>query len=110
IPPAFSEDLNRGRPSTVQVLLNAMNANTASIGQGYVLGVVASYNQARASAVQSTIREVAGPRARRGVALLRTALLYNPGGVSTWFLVTGLFGTLLIMNGTITASTTMVKE
>ena len=50
------------------------------------------------------------PAAHRGVALLHPALLYNPGGVSTWFLVTGLLGTLLIMNGTITASTTMVKE
>src|SRR5262245_37908678 len=47
---------------------------------------------------------------RRGLALLRSTLLYNPGGVSTWFIVTGLFGVLLIMNGTITASTTMVKE
>lgn len=110
IPSEFSRDLNRGRPTTVQVILNAMNANTASIGQGYVLGVVANYNQTRAVAVQSATRQVSGPRARRGMALLRTALLYNPGGVSTWFIVTGLFGTLLIMNGTVTASTTMVKE
>ena len=51
-----------------------------------------------------------GPRPRAGRALLHPALLYNPGGVSTWFIVTGLLGTLLIMNGTITASTTMVKE
>jgi ABC-2 type transport system permease protein len=109
IPPDFSRDLTRGRPTTVQVILNGMNANTASIGQGYVLGVVASYNQSRAATVQATARQVAGP-ARRGLALLRTALLYNPGGVSTWFIVTGLFGTLLIMNGTMTASTTMVKE
>ncbi len=110
IPSEFARDLNRGRPTTVQVLLNAMNANTASLGQGYVRGVVAGYNQTRASAVQPSVRQVAGPRPRRGVALLRTALLYNPGGVSTWFIVTGLFGTLLIMNGTVTASTTMGKE
>src|SRR4029077_20774516 len=34
-----------GRPATVQVLLNAMNSNTATIGQGYAQGVIASYNQ-----------------------------------------------------------------
>ena len=31
---ASREDLQRGRPVTVQLLLNAMNANTAAIAQG----------------------------------------------------------------------------
>jgi len=31
--------------ATVQVLLNAMNSNTATIGEGYAQGVIASYNQ-----------------------------------------------------------------
>src|SRR5206468_4726549 len=62
-------------------------------------------------AVQATTVPVAGGQpSRRAVALLHPTMLYNPGGVSTWFIVTGLFGILLIMNGTITASTTMVKE
>lgn len=112
IPPDFSRDLNRGRQATIQVLLNAMNANTAAISQGYVQGVVAGFNQAAgADRVRPEVSAVAGARpAGWGRALLRSTLLYNPGGVSTWYLVTGLFGTLLIMNGTITASTTMVKE
>jgi ABC-2 type transport system permease protein len=38
------------------------------------------------------------------------AFLYNPGLVTSWFVVTGLLGMLLIMIGSITASTTMVKE
>ena len=60
--------------------------------------------------MQSSVQNPAAVPSRRGVALLRPTLLYNPGGVTTWFIVTGLFGILLIMNGTITASTTMVKE
>ena len=110
IPPDFARDLNRGRSSTIQVLLNAMNANTASISQGYVQGVVQSFNATRSAPVQSATTRVRGPAARQGNAVLRPALWYNPGGVSTWFIVTGLLGTLLIMNGMITASTTMVKE
>src|SRR5436309_4050022 len=112
IPADFARDLHRGRSTTIQVLLNAMNANSAAISQGYVQGVVQGYNQTiRPAAVQPAVTEVAGGRpARRGVALLHPTLLYNPGGVTTWFIVTGLFGVLLIMNGTITASTTMVKE
>src|SRR5262245_57524805 len=110
VPTDFARDLNRGRPTTIQVLLNAMNANTAAISQGYVQGVVQSFNATRPTVVQPSITRVQGPPSRRGVALLHPALMYNPGGVSTWFIVTGLLGTLLIMNGTITASTTMVKE
>lgn len=112
VPPDFARDLHRGQPATVQVLLNAMNANTAAISQGYVQGVIQSFNMTvRPAVVRSETRQVAGGSpVRRGMALLRSTLLYNPGGVTTWFVVTGLFGVLLIMNGTITASTTMVKE
>ena len=112
IPPDFARDLERGRQTTIQVLLNAMNANTAAISQGYVQGVVAGYNQTRQmTAVQPSVRRVPDTQAtRRGRALIHPTLFYNPGGVTTWFIVTGLFGTLLIMNGTMTASTTMVKE
>jgi ABC-2 type transport system permease protein len=109
IPPDFARDLARGRPTTIQVLLNAMNANTASISQGYVLGVVQGFNATRPAPVQASSTQVPGPP-RSGVARLVSALFFNPGGVTTWFIVTGLLGTLLIMNSTMTASTTMVKE
>lgn len=111
IPADFASDLNRGRSSTIQVLLNAMNANTAAISQGYVQGVVQSYNQTMGrGAVRSAMQRLRRPPGGQGLMRVRPTLLYNPGGVTTWFFVTGLFGTLLIMNGTITASTTMVKE
>jgi ABC-2 type transport system permease protein len=110
IPADFARDLDRGRPTTVQVLLNAMNANTAAISQGYVQGVIQGFNATRQGDVRSSPVQMQGPATRRGFAFLHPALLYNPGGVSTWFIVTGLLGTLLLMNGSITASTTMVKE
>ncbi len=42
IPYDYARDLRRGDPVTVQVILNAMNSNTATIGQGYAQGVIAS--------------------------------------------------------------------
>jgi ABC-2 type transport system permease protein len=111
IPYDFARDLERGRMVTVQVLLNAMNANTAAISQGYIQGVVQSFNQTlRQPAVRMALQPTQTSASTRGVALLHPTLLYNPGGVTTWFIVTGLLGVLLLMNGTITASTTMVKE
>jgi ABC-2 type transport system permease protein len=38
----YARDLQRGWPTTVQFLLNAINANTATIGQGYAEGVIQS--------------------------------------------------------------------
>jgi ABC-2 type transport system permease protein len=40
VPYDFARRQARGRPVTVQVLLNAANANTAQISQGYVEGAV----------------------------------------------------------------------
>jgi len=87
----------RERPATVQVLLNAANANTAQIAQGYVEGAVARLN-----------RDAAGARA--APVELRAAFLYNPGLVNAWFIVTGVFGTLIVLNGSLVSAATMIRE
>jgi ABC-2 type transport system permease protein len=112
IPFDYAKDLQRGTPVTVQFLLNAMNANTAAIAQGYAEGVIQSYNRTLAGAgLHATFRQFAAPDlSRRGTARLSTAFLYNPGLVGSWFVVTGIFGLLLILNGSIVAATSMVKE
>ena len=63
IPSDFARDLDRGRSSTIQVLLNAMNANTAAISQGYVQGVVQSFNATRPVVVQPAMTRIEGGRA-----------------------------------------------
>ncbi len=112
IPYDFDRDLQRGRATTVQVLLNAMNANTAAISQGYIEGVIQAYNRTLlAGGLRADFRRIAAPEVgRRGQALLRPAFLYNPGLVDSWFIVTGVFGLLVILNGSLVASGAMVKE
>jgi ABC-2 type transport system permease protein len=97
VPYDFARLRARGRPVTVQVLLNAANANTAQIAQGYVEGAVAFLN-----------RDLVGARA--APVELRPALLYNPGLVNSWFIVTGVFGTLIILNGSLVSAATMIRE
>jgi ABC-2 type transport system permease protein len=41
---------------------------------------------------------------------VRPAFLYNPGLVNTWFIVTGVFGTLIILNGSLVSGATMIRE
>src|SRR5579863_6718861 len=112
IPFTYAKDLQRGRPVTVQLLLNAMNANTAAIAQGYAEGVIQTYNAGLPTSglhskfTQITVSDIS----HRGLARLSGAYLYNPGLVASWFVVTGIFGLLLVMNGAMVASTSMVKE
>jgi len=111
IPYEFAHDVRRGTPVDVQLLLNAANANTATIAQGYAEGVIMSYNQALATqGIRPKTRIVSGAASERGLATTVTAFLYNPGLVNAWFIVTGTFGVLLILNGSLVASTAMVKE
>ena len=109
IPYRYARDLQRGASTTVQVLLNAMNANTATIGNGYVQGVIESYNRSLSRGPGSA----AGGGAlasRRAQVRLTPAFLYNPGLVDAWFIATGVFGLLLILNSSLIASAAMVKE
>src|SRR5258706_9876030 len=45
IPPEFSRDLAKGRQATVQFVLNAMDANTATVAKTYAEGVVSAYGR-----------------------------------------------------------------
>src|SRR5580700_7385049 len=61
VPHEFGRDLRRGTPVDVQILLNAANANTATIAQGYAEGVILSYNQTLAAeGIRPKIRTVSG--------------------------------------------------
>jgi len=112
IPYDYARNLARGRNATIQVLLNAMNANTATISQGYAEGVIQSYNAIlRTQGITPTVRSIATTNpAERGRIFLRPDYLFNPGLIDSWFIVTGVFGLLLILNSSFVASAAMVKE
>ncbi len=112
MPYDFAKELQRGRPVDIQVLLNAVNANTATIGQGYAEGLVAAYNQSLATGGirPRFVTPPAAAASQRGMLTAVTAFLYNPGLVNAWFIVTGTFGVLLILNGSLVAATAMIRE
>ena len=113
IPYDFARDLGRGRQTSVQIFLNAVNANTAAVGQGYAETILETYNQKRHGQGSVHVEFTSTPNgnvARRGGVNLIPAFLFNPGLVSSWFIVTGTFGVLLILNGSLISSTAMIKE
>ena len=89
-----------------------MNANTATISQAYAEGVIQSYNgNLRNLGVRAQVTQVAAAEiSRPGRVQLAPSFLYNPGLVDSWFVATGVFGLLLILNSSIVASAAMVKE
>jgi ABC-2 type transport system permease protein len=111
IPYDFARDMHRGRQITIQFILNAVDANTAAIGQGYAEGVLGRYNGVLTSqGIRPQVRTIAADASRKGAVNLKPAFLFNPGLVTSWFIVTGTFGTLLILNGSLVSSSAMVKE
>src|SRR5258708_1462725 len=87
-----------------------MNANTATISRAYAEGVIQSYNSGlRGKGIR--VQTFSGmDLARRGQVQLQPAFLYNPGLVDSWFIVTGVFGLLLILNSSLVSSAAMVRE
>jgi ABC-2 type transport system permease protein len=112
VPYPFAREIRRGRTIDIQIILNAANANTATIGQGYAAGLIQAYNAKLAREGVRPVFQSAGalPIAKTGSVTPVTAFLYNPGLVNAWFIVTGTFGVLLILNGSLVASTAMIKE
>jgi ABC-2 type transport system permease protein len=96
----------------VQFLLNATNANTATIARAYAEGVLQSYNSGlMQQGIRLQVQPVAADSlARRGMVALQPAFLFNPGLVDSWFIVTGVLGLLLILNSSIVSSAAMVRE
>jgi ABC-2 type transport system permease protein len=112
IPYDYARSLYRGRPTTVQVLLNAVNANTATISQSYIEGVIQRYNAGLPSqGIHADFRQPGAVQlSRRGQVAVIPAFLYNPGLVDSWFVVTGVIALLLILNSSLVASTAMIRE
>jgi ABC-2 type transport system permease protein len=99
IPYDYARDLYRGQVAQVQFLLNGTNANTAEIAQGYASEVISVEN------LRSLHVLGAG-----GPIVLMPAFLNNPGLVGSWFMVCGVLGMLMILNGSMLCSTMMIKE
>src|ERR1700689_965781 len=73
IPYDYTRNLQRGRTANVQFLLNAMNANTATMAQAYAEGVIQTYSRGLpAEGIHTTFQQVPATQvSRRGTVLLQ---------------------------------------
>jgi ABC-2 type transport system permease protein len=118
IPRDFAEKRARHETVEVQLLVDAVNANTATIAGGYAARIIASLNQkivlsqpARQPPTTDgeTVSLTTHP-ANRAVVTPHLTLLYNPGLKSAWFITTGMIGLLLVLQGSVVSSASLVRE
>jgi ABC-2 type transport system permease protein len=115
VPSDFSRKLGRGETVDVQTVVDAVDANTAQIAQGYLAMSVEDYN-ARRSTVPNprTSRRLiliaAHPPPPPGAPDVQAAYFYNPGLVTSWHYVTGVMSIIMFINASLVASALAVKE
>jgi ABC-2 type transport system permease protein len=116
IPTDFSRTLRRGQTADVQVVIDAVDANTAQIAQGYLELALQAYNNetlgtpVSGSRRRLTLLTATHPAPPPGTPDVRPAYLYNPGLVTSWHYVTGVMSIIMFINASLVASALAVKE
>src|SRR5262245_14078783 len=119
IPTDFARTLARGQTADVQVVIDAVDANTAQIAQGYLRMALEDYNSgggggggvpaAKYRGGRTLVRS-AHPSPPPGAPDVQPAYLYNPGLVTSWHYVTGVMSIIMFINASLVASALAVKE
>jgi ABC-2 type transport system permease protein len=95
IPTDFARSLDRGETAHVQVVIDAVDANTAQIAQGYLQRALDEYN-----ASGGVIR----------VADINPKRTLNRAAHPAWHYVTGVMSIIMFINASLVASALAVKE
>ncbi|MGH9386795.1 MAG: ABC transporter permease, partial [Vicinamibacterales bacterium] len=114
IPAGFARDLEMLRPTTVQVVIDGDNANTASTAMGYARAIVGNFSAAR-------LVDVAPRRMASGSTPVPTApapfpitaeprIWYNPSLKSALFLVPGLIAYISMITAVVSTALSVVRE
>jgi len=98
IPPDFDRLISQGKRAPVQLILDAVDANTAGIAQGYATQMINAYSLKLAS---HKIEQPVSPQ---------ITYIYNPGLITSWFFVPGVMGLVLGLTGSLVSSVSLVKE
>jgi ABC-2 type transport system permease protein len=109
-PPGFGADLQRGRPTTIQALIDGTNPNVAGIAQTTLLQYFGERSLALAAeriSRQAAALERAAPQPEIS---LSTRIYYNPRLRSPLFMVPGVAATVLLIVTTILTALGITKE
>jgi ABC-2 type transport system permease protein len=105
LPQDLSRNIYSGKEAKIQILVEGVNANTASVVSNYM-------NIASATFSQQITREILAVKGREAVIpiILEPRFWFNPDLNSTKYLIPGLISMILIMTAVISISLSIVRE
>ena len=103
VPANFDRDARTGRPTSVQLIVNGDNANTATTAVGYGLSIVGAMS-ARYELL-ARVRTPDGP-----LVSIEPRIWYNPELRSTLFLVPGLIAYIAMLTAVVSTALSIVRE
>ena len=103
IPSRFARDATTGRPTSLQLIINGDNANTATTVVGYGRGLVGAIS-ARYE-VEARLASASGP-----LLTVEPRVWYNPELRSTLFLVPGLIAYIAMLTAVVSTALSIVRE
>jgi len=112
--PGFARDLDRGRPSAVQVLIDGTNSNTASLVSSYAASVIADFSSGilvDQQRVRSMARGTVTPvKASTPEVVARTRVWFNPDLYSRNYFVPGVVANILMLVTLMLTALAIVRE
>src|SRR4051794_13216354 len=104
IDPAFSRDLQAGRPAHVQLILDGRRANAAAVVLGYATSIIGEFSQT----AHGRLALHSQPRAISSVVVSRA--WFNPNLSSVWNTVPSLVGILTTLIGLLVTALSVARE
>ena len=106
IPRGFGRDISSGRTSTLQLIADGADANTANISLNYARQITVGYSQ---GLLVEQVRRLGGGRQVPQITPV-TRVLYNPELRSANYMVPGVVALILMIITTTFTSASIVKE
>ena len=106
IPRGFAADVGRGHPTTVQLLVDGSNANTANVALGYASQIVSRYGLSRGVSLASR----AGIPVASGGIDFAVRVWYNPNLKSRDYNVPAVVGNVVMLMALLLTCLAVVRE
>ena len=105
----FPKDMSRnfyaGREAKIQILVDGVNGNTATIVSNYISAASSAYSQK----ITQQVLDIKGMKSYNPIDL-EPVFWFNPALLSTLFLIPGLIAMILIITAVIAISLSIVRE
>jgi len=110
IPRGLEQDIVAGRPTAVQVVLNAEDGAAAGVTQSYAAQIVDTYVRDAGARLRPPTRALAGGGAAAAPIEMARSAWYNPELVYRDFMIPGVLVVLVTIVGTLLTALNIVRE